>query len=496
MTVLLALAGCSPPGDDAAESELRIAGYVNAMTNPFDGAHTFFLTGQAIYDSLVRIEGEGGVPPEPMLAKAWEVADDGLTISFTLRDDVDFQDGVHMNAEGVAKYLTYLFDLDTFPWKVHLVDQVGASVEATGEYTFDIHFTKQPVIYQWLELLGITAIASPALVDDPTLAESGALFGSGPYTIETADSDVSITYVRDPDHWNTEMYPYDRVTVQSTFEPISVLNAVKSGQLDAGEINIQLAGAAEEAGLAVHEGPGRPGHLYIADHDGELVPALRDVRVREAIARAFDREAILESVNLGYGTADSALFHPDAPEYQGDQPDPYPYDPELALQLLAEAGYPDGFDLTISYVEGEGLGQGSNLAPLVQSALGDIGINVTYVTTPSAGAADWVVNDTSQNATPVYMQNNAWTNFIGNFEDGLWGPHGSPAFAALLSQKQLAAPSEQPAAFAAIGKFLTDEIWYVTFSKPSSAFVSIPGIEIELAGLYPNPKIWQYRPTD
>jgi peptide/nickel transport system substrate-binding protein len=491
--VVGALVACSPgAGDDGEETELRLAGPVVVMNNPFEATHLFFVSGQALYDALIMVPAEG-VEPEPMLAESWDIAEDGRTISFKLREDVDFQDGTHMDAAGVAKYLNYLFDQDTFTWKARVAEEFGASAEATGEYTLDIKFANQPVSYQWLWQFGLTAIASPALVDDPSLVDNGPIYGSGPYTVEEVNGDASITFVRNPDYWNPDAYPYDRVTVQAYSDAISVLNAVKSGQLDAGEINIPLAVEAEAGGLAIHEGPGRAGAMYILDHNGTQVPALGDVRVREAMARAFDREAILENINLGYGTADSSIFNPGTAEYQEDQPDPYPYDLDRAKELMAEAGYADGFDLTISYLEGEGLSSGTNLAPLVQTALGEIGINVTYVTTPVADAAKYIQEDTKKGLYPAYILNIAQTNWIVDFDER-WAPFENQEFTDLIAQAR-GIPGEQAAGFQAIGKFLTDEIWYIAFSKSSSAFVSTPDIEIEISGQYPNPKLFQYRPT-
>ncbi len=489
------LASCSAPDDSsgsesAGQSEMTVAGPIIASYDPMNGCHLFFTTGQAVYDPLVMVSAEG-VDPQPWLAESFEVSEDGHTISFKLHEDVKFVDGTHLDAPGLEKYLNSLFASKGFQWKLRVADQSGAKAAATGKFTLDITLTKQPVSYQWWWQFGLTPIASPAIVDDPSLLENGPC-GSGPYLIDQQVPDVSVTYKRNPDYWNTDKYPFDKATLQAYDDQVAVLNAVKTGQLDAGQINIPLAQEAQASKLTVTQGPGNVGTIYIADHNGKTIPALGDKRVRHAIAMAFDRAAILAATNLGFGSASSQQFAPGQAEYVEGGDDRYPYDVAGAKALMAEAGYAKGFDVKVPTFPGvsESINGTTNLEPIAQTSLAEIGINVTYE--PYGGeAADYIKEVVKTNKYPMYLRNPAQTNWIVDFDE-VWGPYDNAEFKALLKKSREGTPSEQTEAQKEIGKFFLEEAWYVSFSRPAATMVSVAEVAIQIDGAYTNPKLWQY----
>lgn len=488
------LAACSPSGDGAASaSQITVAGPIIASYDPMNGCHLFFATGQAVYDPLVMVSAEG-VPPQPWLAESFKVSGDGHTISFKLHENVKFVDGTQLDGPGLAKYLNALFASKGFQWKLRVADQAGAKATATGKYTLDIKLTKQPVSYQWWWQFGLTPIASPAILDNPSLAKKGPV-GSGPYLIDQQVPDVSVTYKRNPDYWNAEKYPFDKATLQAYGDQVAVLNAVKTGQLDAGQINIPLAQEAQASKLTVTQGPGNVGTIYIADHNGKTIPALGDKRVRHAMAMAFDRATILAATNLGFGSASSQQFAPGQAEYVEGGDNRYPYDVAGAKALMAEAGYAKGFDVKIPTFPGvsESINGTTNLEPIVQTSLAEIGINVKYV--PFGGeAADYIKKVVKTNKYPMYLRNPAQTNWIVDFDE-VWGPYDSSEFKALVKKSREGTPTEQTQAQKDIGKFFLEEAWYVSFSRPSSTIVSIASVAVHIDGAYTNPKLWQYTPA-
>ena len=113
----------------------------------------------------------------------------------------------------------------------------------------------------------------------------------------------------------------------------------------------------------------------LMDRAGTMNPALGKVEVRQAINYAIDRDAMLKAVAQGHGTVTGQIFPETSPGYDPALDDDYPYDPDKAKQLLAEAGYPDGFTLDDAAAPGR---YARRSYDLVKQYLGDVGITVNY----------------------------------------------------------------------------------------------------------------------
>lgn len=488
------VAGCAPSGGGSEEkTELRIAGNQLSTWDPFDGAQIFRSPGQAVYDPLIMVTSEG-VDPLPWLAESFVISEDGYTISFKLREDVDFIDGTHFDAPGLEKYLDALFASDGYAWKPRVADQFGAEATATGEYTLDIVTSKQPISYQGLWQLSLTPIASPATVGVEGAFDDGPV-GSGPYTVMEQTADVSVSFERNPDYWNEEAYPYDFVTITVYADEVAALNAMITGQLDASLVSIGLAQEAESKGLTVTEGPGNVGAIFVDDHNGSVHPAFGDVRVRQAMSMVFDREQILDVLNLGFGRVSSQAFSPGSPSYVDGGDDRYPYDIEGAKALMAEAGYADGFDVTIGITGGPGFGflNTANIEPIIQTSLAEIGINVTYEPL-SADPAEYL-GQIATGEYPLIILNMPQTNWIVAFDEW-WIGINDPELEALVKESRESGPADQLVAYKKIGEFMLDEAWYIPFSFPAATIVSVPEVAVQIDGAYTNPKLWQYTPAD
>jgi peptide/nickel transport system substrate-binding protein len=364
------LAACAAPSGDGEETSITFAlPGVAPFWDPFNGGVITFGPTAAVYEPL--IDGEGVMNPH--LAKEFEITEDGRAIEFTLRDDVDFVDGVHMDAAGVAEYLTALFTSEGFAHAAAVTGDYLTTVEATGEYTLRMNFSTIVRGGEGYNFLDMVPIVSPATIGDPHAFDNGPV-GTGPYLVDEVVADASASFVRNPNYWNPDAYDFDKVTFLAYPDEVGALNALKSGQVDAANLTTKLIGEAESAGLSVHAGYGTTSWIEFLDMDGSVVPALADVRVREAMSMAFDRKAIGDAINLGYGYATSQLFSEGDPEYVEGGDDRYPYDPERARELLAEAGYPDGFDMTVKVAAT----WGSDYQPVIQSALAEIGIRLEF----------------------------------------------------------------------------------------------------------------------
>jgi peptide/nickel transport system substrate-binding protein len=377
------LAGCASGGGEEGEDTRSIR--IGVSPEQFVGTYSlavpngFALDGRSVYDYLF---GEfEGTTPEPGLGTGYELSDDRRTLTITLREGVVFPDGQEFNADTYVEYVNGLVDLgeawgnaatwDTFKPTLSVVD------EYTVEYRTEVPIPADPSIYPgFLAIAFGIPLTSVAALEDPEVS-SGDPIESGPYSVESVVADSSVVLTKNEDFRDAEKYTFDEVELIVFADEIAALNALKAGEIDAARLGIPYLKEAEDSGLTSSKGTelGRWTGLYIGDSDGTVVPALGDKRVREAIELAFDREAINDAMNLGLGDVTSQPFDPARPEYVEGSDDRYGYDPERARELLAEAGYPDGFDLTIPTTPFLGI----NLwEPIVLQSLSDIGINVTY----------------------------------------------------------------------------------------------------------------------
>jgi peptide/nickel transport system substrate-binding protein len=448
----------------------------------------FSPTIQAVYDPLFMVDAED-LEPQPWLATSWEQSEDGKTLDLTLRDDIEFADGTHMDAEGVERFFDAVLTSGKVTLGATLVDIFETQVTATGDDTIQIT-TAKPMNSVWWWHFSLMPVGSAAALDDPEGYAAGPV-GSGPYSIESEVADASVTFVKNENYWNADVYPYDRVTVATYSDPVAALNALKTGQLDAAQLTTELADEAEASGLSVVQGVGTIGAIEILDVGGRLVPALGDVRVRRAMNMAFDQESILENLNHGYGIASTQPYAKGQPEYVEGGDDRYAYDPETAKELLAEAGYPDGFDLTIITSAAAGT---AGIEPIAVQSLEDIGIRVTLQ--PIAGEYPEFGSATTSGEYPARIFNFAATAWDLNPAFN-WGDNGftSPEYDAIIAAHEEGTPAEQAEAAQKLGELYLDQAWFVPFSWPSAIFATTPDVHVVVNGFYSNPKLYLYTPA-
>lgn len=497
-TVIM-LAACGSPAEDSGPSSVTISGAVTAAWDPFNGAGVFGLASEAVYDTLFMQAG-GSLDPQPWLAQSFEISEDGMTVRVELRDDVDFIDGTHMDAAGVEDYLTALFASDGYVFKNEAVNIFSTGVVATGEYSLEFTTNRPVDNLTWFAVFSLTPIVSPAVIDDPTAFAEGPV-GSGPYLIDEVVPDVSITYERNPQYWNPDAYPYDEVTIHAYADAVAALNAISTDQLDVAQVDVALAQQAETEGLSVFRAAGLVGSLFVSDHEGQILPALGDVRVRRAMNMVFDRDAILANTNHGFGEASSQPFAPGQDEHVEGGDDRYLYDVETAKRLMAEAGYSDGFEVIIPTFQGGGIYGTTNLEPIVQTALAEIGIRVTYESY-GGDASEYVSQTWAAKKYPLLLINMPRFNWVAGLET-IWMGYNNPVLEEMVHRFQFGKHSDRPAVAAEIGEFILDEAWYVPISWPATTFVAVPEVDVRVEfGAQDSgtqfwvPKLWQYAPAE
>ncbi|QIX26528.1 hypothetical protein ncot_07860 [Nocardioides sp. JQ2195] len=377
-----------------------------------------------VYDTLLQVDKDANY--QPMLATKWEFTPDGKTVNLTLRDGVTFSDGTPFNAEAVKANLDHSMAADGSALQANLT--MVASVEATGEMTVAVHL-KQPttaILSTLASNLGGIMI-SPKALTDGNLASHPV--GTGAYEIESFKPGEQAVYVRRSDKggiWDPGTGKVAKVVIARIASPDAKINALKSGQIDL---------TTWEGDDATYGSEVSAGSIQTAPMDGVLnlvglyfnlkVKPLDNVKVRQAINYAIDRDAIVEA----FAPVNQPRVQP-WPEgltgFETSREDAYSYDPAKAKELLAEAGYPDGFSVPGDFL----VSNSSNIdktGEAIQANLSEVGIEInlrstdilSQITSYSGGKEPGQVNYMSLPSIDAY----AWLQRL--FVNPVWNPGGT-----------------------------------------------------------------------
>lgn len=380
-TVAILITGCAPAdggadiSPDSATHELHLA--TVTPPNSLDPAQLAdgqqaFVWGSVLDTLLARENGTGELVPNA--AESWEYNDDGTELTLTLRDGMTFSNGDPVSATDVAQ--TMLRSKET-PGLAQ--PKLGAveNVAAVDDTTVVISFTEFDPAFLDQLALGLGAIG-----DADTLAEERTAtdpIGSGPYTldVEATVPGTSYTLRKRDDYWNADAFPFDTVTTKVLQDPTAVLNALQAGELNGATLAPQLAGQLDTAAFTTTKVDAQAVMmLVVLDRGGEQFPALGDIRVRQAINYAIDRDGIASGILQDNAVATQQMFSPLRDTFDADLDDTYDYDPEKGKQLVAEAGF-----------AGETLRMPSTFLTTpfeatLSQAFADIGLDLEWVPTP------------------------------------------------------------------------------------------------------------------
>ncbi|WP_449282613.1 ABC transporter substrate-binding protein [Leucobacter sp.] len=371
----LALTSCSAGGGETGGGEapagavpLSIGNFLD-VTNwdpanadlGFDGPYL-----SAVYDALVTTDENG--EPQPGIATQWEVSDDFLTVTFDIRTDAEFSDGTAVDADAVVTGLQHLKDGTTASEAYLNV----AEIAKVDDDTIEFEMSKRDDTMLYFLGLGRSYLAAPSAIDAGTLSETPV--GSGPYTL--SDSSVpgsEYAFDKIEDHWDADAFPFDPLKITPLSDPTAMLNAMEAEQLNLIYTDKTGADLAEQNDWKVARGLATWAGLYFADRSGDMGSPLGDVKVRQALNYAFDREGIHQSIAQGEGFVSTQLFPTGTPGNVEALDAEYALDIEKAKSLLAEAGYADGFDVTMPMA-----GPFQPYQAIVEQTFAELGITVTW----------------------------------------------------------------------------------------------------------------------
>jgi peptide/nickel transport system substrate-binding protein len=299
--------------------------------------------------------------------------------------------------------------------------------------------------------------------------------------LDTDATVVGSAYVfnQNPDYWAPDEQHFETLTINVYDNAQTQLNAIQGGQVDGLNLLDQTAGDQIEAAgytLVPHELDWQG--LILFDRAGQLSPELGDVRVRQAINHAIDDEAMLEAVVAGSGTVTGQIFNPLTDAYDESLDDAYAFDPEQAQQLLTEAGFPDGFTLSLPQVSAFP----PTVYDLVRQYLGDVGINVEYTQVPLQNAIADITGAKYPAAIFVLQQDpTAWQT--AQFSIAQAAPFNvfhqpDPTAEQLIATIQTGSEEEAATAAQELNQYVVDQAWFDPWYRLESNYAASENIDV------------------
>lgn len=373
--VLLLVAGCTggtePQGNGdtpSAGGSITVAAadgipQLNPAIRTFAWEEVLF---PLLWNGLTKTDPSGEIVPD--LAESWTSTDDQQTWTFTLRDGVTFSNGTPVTAEAVVSSFEYYLHPDTATQeanKISMVSNVEAVDELTVKFTLDQPVATFPAGIVWVKVLDTTSLDT---IDREPI-------GTGPYVVSKFTPDDSVTLVPNESYFG-EAPALEEIVIVKAAESTSAVTGLRSGDIDvlwsvpAGDV-VQFEN--DDAVTIVR--PANPSQWPSWEMDATSAP-FNDVRARQALAYATDRETILEAAYYGQGLVsktNNALSDNNA-WFGGDLID-YSYDLEKAKALFAEAGVNEG-DTLIWWGVAGAYPEWNTSGEILQASLREIGINL------------------------------------------------------------------------------------------------------------------------
>ena len=410
------------------------------------------------YDRLVHLTTEGDFIPG--LAEDWSFSDDGLTLTLNLRDGVLFHDGSSLSADVVIANLDRSANLEGSV-NASALSPVESKV-AVDDLTVQLNLVKPAA-----SLIGVLSgktgmmISGQALADEVDL--SSEMVGAGMFELVSLQPGDRAVYVRFDDYWDPDSALLEGLELVEVVDESARLNALR----DAAGFDILRGSTLENWAVTFRLAPDLP---------------WTDPKVREALAYALDSQSILDVVHQGAGTLTSQVFPPTYFAYSPNIPaDAWPYDLEKAKALLAEAGYPDGFDISVGAPASDIL-----FSEAIQASWAQIGVDLEFrPQEPSVFISNWFDGNFDMFAGPwrgradpnvtnetLYSKDSTYINYNG---------YEAPLVDDLLDQSEAAVGEERTRLL----HELAEAVHAVTFSIPlySTDYImasaeNVKGVEI------------------
>jgi len=445
-------------------------------------------------------------PIVPALAEDWTISDDGLVYTFTLRKGVTFHDGTPWDAAAAVFNFDRMMNEESPHYnsiagpKLRWVLGDVESYRAVDDYTFEI--TLKGRNSEFLRRLTQGGVGSVRMVSPAAVEKYGNdgltnnPVGTGPFKFVERVFGEKVVLEDNETYWNEARRPkVGRIIFRGISEVATRELALQTGEVDIiatpSPDSVEYLEAQE---FKIVKGPVSTAYvLWLNTRE----PYFQDPRVRQAVAMAIDREGMAQYLKRGLAIPAYGILNYGGPGYDPEFKD-YPYDPEKAKQLLAEAGYPDGFETRMDWTLGGGgdVDTGAE-AQWIQRNLAAIGINAsielfdnnTYWDMLAKGAREGTgMMSVSWGETGFF-----WLDVVASqaslppkgFNVGYYD---NPRIDELLTQAEEAVTDqEQSEKLREINQIISDDAAIFTYYTPIQVYAMQPNVD----GLVMAPQHWQ-----
>lgn len=398
------------------DRELRVA-FVNDIKDLNPHLYSGDMATQAIvFDPLVYYTADG---LKPALAESWDISEDGKTYTFHLRKGVTFTDGEPWNAESCkANFDAVLRNRQRHNWLY--LSQILESCEIVDEYTVELKLSTAyyPTLIELSLPRPFRFISPKCFVDGETMNGVNGVIGTGPWVLSEYEPGQEAVLTANENYWG-EKPGLKKIVRKVLPDKNAILLALQNGEIDLIYNAIESVNFKEMQENDAYS-------CYIGEPDGtrllvlnSKIPAFQDVRVRQALTAAIDREAISKGVLDGLEPVATGLFAKNVPYCDIELPE-IKFDPEEAARLLDEAGWvqkeegavreKDGEKLKLSVQYSMSNSQFAGICEYVESNLRDIGVELEIialegnVANDKQKAGDFVINCASRRGKPYAPQ--------------------------------------------------------------------------------------------
>ncbi len=341
------------------------------MHGPVPGYEAFWVSNN-VFNALVTLGPLPDLDIVPDLATSWDILDEGNTYVFHLRQGVTFHDGTAFNADVVKWNFDRMLDPVNKYWQRPFYEQV-ASIEVVDTNTIRFNM-KEPSGALIPAMTGFGAyMVSPAAFEKYGKKWTRHPVGTGPFQLKEWVSNQRIVLERNPNYFKKGLPYLDQVEIRIMRDPLARVTALRTGAIDLiNKVPVQHVGLLEKAkGIHVVTGPALgPAAILL----NLRRPPFNDLRVRRAVAGyGIDRAKIAKTAYLGRAAPLVSLVAHGVPDHK-DLTEMYPYDPERAKGLLAEAGYGPDKPLAFTILANTEDPTFSDIAVLLKSMMEKIGV--------------------------------------------------------------------------------------------------------------------------
>lgn len=450
---------------------------------------------------------------EPLLATEWKASSDGKSFTFTLREGVKFSDGTDFNAEAVcanfdrwynwtgvnqSENISYYYGKLFRGFKTGKTGGIYDSCTAVSPTEVTIKLNRPFAAFVDAMTLPAFSMQSPTALkqynaddtsgtaDDPRFSAYATEHptGTGPFVFEKWERNQQVTLKRNDNYWGDKAKA-DRVIIRTISDPKARTQELQAGNID----GYDLVGPADvqplkDAGFQIQN---RPAFNILYLGMNQKNKALAKIKVREAIAHAIDKQAVVKS-SLPDGSITATQFMPDLVEGYNDQIKDPDYNVDEAKKLLAEAGESD---LVLKFAYPTGVSRPYMPSPedtfaVIKSQLEKAGIKITPVAAKwSPDYLDMIQGDAGTSKHDIHLL--GWTgdyndpdNFVGVFFGGKsseWGFDNPELFKALADARELPTREQQVPAYKQINADIAEFVPGIPLAHPAPSLAFAKGVQ-------------------